>query len=248
MQSIAAAVFAGLCLPIFTRTDAQQLPADFKGSMRAGFASSSRHLDAEQNLFTASLWLRGDATAESLAVHVDAWQQFGARETSDATRTLREAYVTWRPAHFDLRVGKQIISWGRADKLNPTDNLSPKDLTLVTPDDDDQRLGTLAAQATLFVANYSLAAIWLPQFRPSVVPLPVPSGIPIKQMPANERGHWAVKLERSDASIDWSLSYLDGRDLSPDISASAAGEAEPTVSASNCMNWRKRPGPGFSLR
>src|SRR5216117_941027 len=28
------------------------------------------------------------------------------------------------------------------------------------------------------------------------------------------------------------------------ISASAAGEAEPTVSASNCMNWRKRPGPG----
>ena len=32
------------------------------------------------------------------------------------------------------------------------------------------------------------------------------------------------------------------------ISASAAGEAEPTVSASICMNWRKRPGPGFSLR
>ena len=25
-------------------------------------------------------------------------------------------------------------------------------------------------------------------------------------------------------------------------------EAAPTVSASNCMNWRKRPGPGFSLR
>ena len=25
-------------------------------------------------------------------------------------------------------------------------------------------------------------------------------------------------------------------------------EADPTVSASNCMNWRKRPGPGFSLR
>ena len=32
------------------------------------------------------------------------------------------------------------------------------------------------------------------------------------------------------------------------ISASAATDAEPTVSASNCMNWRNRPGPGFSLR
>ena len=32
------------------------------------------------------------------------------------------------------------------------------------------------------------------------------------------------------------------------ISASAAMDAAPTVSASNCMNCRKRPGPGFSLR
>ena len=32
------------------------------------------------------------------------------------------------------------------------------------------------------------------------------------------------------------------------ISASAAIEADPTVSASNCMNCRKRPGPGFSFR
>jgi hypothetical protein len=32
------------------------------------------------------------------------------------------------------------------------------------------------------------------------------------------------------------------------ISASAATPGVPTVSASNCMNWRKRPGPGFSLR
>ena len=32
------------------------------------------------------------------------------------------------------------------------------------------------------------------------------------------------------------------------ISASAATPGVPIVSASNCMNWRKRPGPGFSLR
>jgi len=32
------------------------------------------------------------------------------------------------------------------------------------------------------------------------------------------------------------------------FSASAAIEEEPTVSASNCMNCRNRPGPGFSLR
>ena len=33
----------------------------------------------------------------------------------------------------------------------------------------------------------------------------------------------------------------------PEVGAAAIDEA-PTVSASNCMNWRKRPGPGFSFR
>jgi hypothetical protein len=32
-----------------------------------------------------------------------------------------------------------------------------------------------------------------------------------------------------------------------DLRVRATLEA-PTVSASNCMNWRKRPGPGFSFR
>jgi len=29
---------------------------------------------------------------------------------------------------LDIRIGRQRIAWGTADKLNPTDNLNPDDL------------------------------------------------------------------------------------------------------------------------
>ena len=44
---------------------------------------------------------------------------------------IREAYVQlygFLTKNLDLKVGKQRIAWGTADKLNPTDNLNPYDL------------------------------------------------------------------------------------------------------------------------
>jgi hypothetical protein len=38
---------------------------------------------------------------------------------------LREAYVNAYLGPLDLRIGQQIIVWGRADALNPTNNLTP---------------------------------------------------------------------------------------------------------------------------
>ena len=61
---------------------------------------------------------------------------------------IREAYLDLSHGPLDLRIGKQIIAWGRADRINPTDNLTPRDYTLLVPDDDDQRLGTPAVKAT----------------------------------------------------------------------------------------------------
>ena len=45
---------------------------------------------------------------------------------------IREAYLDvygfmWD--NVDLRIGKQRIAWGKADRLNPTDNLNPYDFS-----------------------------------------------------------------------------------------------------------------------
>ena len=44
---------------------------------------------------------------------------------------IREAYVQlygFLSPKLDLKIGRQRITWGTADKLNPTDNLNPYDL------------------------------------------------------------------------------------------------------------------------
>ena len=40
-----------------------------------------------------------------------------------------ENYISWSPWKFILRAGFQEFVWGTGDKINPTDNINPKDLT-----------------------------------------------------------------------------------------------------------------------
>jgi hypothetical protein len=65
--------------------------------------------------------------------------------------TLDEAYFLYTDFLFpglDLTVGKQRISWGTADKLNPTDCLNPLDFS--DPFDFGRKLPTLAFNLTYY--------------------------------------------------------------------------------------------------
>jgi hypothetical protein len=41
-----------------------------------------------------------------------------------------ENYLMWTPAGFTLRFGFQNFNWGTADRINPSDNLNPRDYSL----------------------------------------------------------------------------------------------------------------------
>jgi len=62
---------------------------------------------------------------------------------------MREAYVNTYLGPVDLRLGKQIVVWGRADALNPTNNITPVDFRLRSPLEDDIRLGNVGARGFL---------------------------------------------------------------------------------------------------
>ena len=42
-------------------------------------------------------------------------------------QVLKEAYLTWTPGNFMLRVGKQIVSWGETDGIRLIDQINPLD-------------------------------------------------------------------------------------------------------------------------
>jgi hypothetical protein len=192
------------------------------GSLRTGVWSSDRRLDDTGPLAVSSLWLRAaPRLGADASLVVEGWVANEDLFHADATRgELREAYVQLSRGALDLRIGKQIIAWGRADRINPTDVLTPRDYTRLFPEDDDLRLGTPAVKATYQLSRgLAVTGIALPVFEPTTIPIaPPPPSVSIRERtPGAPVSQWAVKLEQVGAGLDWSLSYFDGFDVSPDL-------------------------------
>ena len=190
------------------------------GSLRGGYWSSSRTLDDREHFLESALWLKAAPKLSGTAsLVVEGWVRNQDLFHENATEgVLREAYLQAALGPLDLKVGRQIIAWGRADRINPTDNLTPRDFTLLVPDDDDQRRGGDGVKATLTLGGLALSGVWLPNFEPDTIPIQRTVGVAIRErVPGETFGQWAARLEQTGKAVDWSLSYFDGFDLIPDF-------------------------------
>ena len=110
---------------------------------------------------------------------------------------LREAYVDLYFKSSDLRIGKQIISWGRAEGAFITDILTPVDVTeFLTQDFADLRLGTPAIKYTHYFGSDYLQLVVNPAFQSNELPaiddrwfptLPIDTSIPINIRSSNDQ-------------------------------------------------------------
>jgi hypothetical protein len=198
------------------------------GSVRGGYWSSTRNLDREHPLAAGMAWLKATgALGRGVSGVAEGWGALrGPADDPHTIVELREAFVTATLGAFDLRVGRQIVAWGRADGVNPTGNLAAEDLTVLTPDDADRRLGASTATASYYFGNVAVSALWIPEFRGHQFPLPRESGaLFIDNRPSWPGDQWAVRIERTGGAVDWSMSLFGGLDLLPDLApTTAAGE------------------------
>ena len=203
-------------------TDASLLQQlNLNGSARAGYYGKSRNLDDQKDVGTGALWLKAaPKLGDNASMQLEGWLRNDHSFKGKGEAKLREGYLNYTAGDADFRIGKQIIVWGRADGINPTDNLTPRNYTLLTPETDDQRLGALAAKAKYTLPELAITAIWLPRFGPSVYPLPAQPGVVYSEaMPQGGQG--ALKLDHSGGEVDWSASYFNGYDLNPDLKIGA---------------------------
>lgn len=213
--------------------------AGLTGSIRAGYWSSTQNLDPEQHLAAGMIWLKSTRrVASRVSFLIEGWTALhGPVDDGDARGELREAFVDLGFGRLDLRVGRQIVAWGRADGINPTDNLTGEDLTLLTSDDEDRRFGTTTLRASYYLGGISLTGLWLPEFRGHRVPLPTTPGLTFVGESSDWPGdQWAIRTEQTGREIDWSISYFQGLDLAPDLGpglASAMAGSERVVSLSH---------------
>ncbi len=101
----------------------------------------------------------------------------GVKESDDLFRAEAQSEFEFLPwevfieAHgvfvdgLDLKMGKQRIAWGRADKLNPTDVLNPDDFSDIF-DFGAHVPSTAAVASYTFENDMSITGVWLPSVRP----------------------------------------------------------------------------------
>jgi hypothetical protein len=170
--------------------------------MKAAYSELSLKLTVKKEKF-------GDAYAEP---RIRYGLQADGREVAV---DLREAYVNLYAGPLDLRLGQQIIVWGRADALNPTSNITPVDFRIQSPVEDDRRLGNVGARAFLNFSPFRLEGVWMPLYSPTELPpLPLPAQVelgPTHYPPAHiQNGLEAARLHLELPAIEMSASYLYG--------------------------------------
>jgi len=196
--------------------------AGLGGFVRTDYYSASKRLDNTHSLpgltFQPKMLPKfgswGDAKIEGRLTDQDLRREGGVQSR------LLESYANLYFGSVDLRIGKQNIVWGRADALNPTDVLTPKDFTLLSAkDEEERRIGTAGVKLNYYRDTYMLSLIWLPIFNPTTIPLTSPPGSQLTE-DKRSQGDWtdqgfAIKLDQTGGTVDWSVSYYYGLDLFP---------------------------------
>jgi len=150
---------------------------------------------------------------------------------------VRETYVQlygFLSKNLDIKIGRQRIAWGTADKLNPTDNLNPYDFEDIL--DFGRHRGSDAINFEYyFNSEFSLQGVFIPFFEPANMPVGIfanalnptielPQGMTLMgltnqiNMPKynlEESPTVGMKLKGFAAGFDFSLSYIWGRDGIP---------------------------------
>ncbi len=107
---------------------------------------------------------------------------------------LREAYAYWGNNHWDLRAGKQIITWGVADGLRVTDLISPMDYSeFLAQDYDDIRVPVGALRLRFLQDSWNLEAVAVPVPEYFVLPTDPANPWSVGQLPPEVKPEAKVK-------------------------------------------------------
>ena len=143
-------------------------------------------------------------------------------EKNEALFSLREFYIGFYPFFGEIRLGKQINSWGLTDGNNPTDNLNPYDLNYMFLTGTDRKIGSLSITFDTYVNDHKLGVVIIPHHESNRFPI---EGTdfkmgenPIPPSKNEDEFQWGLSLQSILGENDIMLTYFNGYDFSPSYS------------------------------
>jgi hypothetical protein len=133
---------------------------------------------------------------------------------------VRRLSATYTRGRLTVEAGKQLIRWGKADVLTPTDRFAPRDFLNVV---DSDFLPITAARVTYGTQSDTVDVILSPRLTPSRVPLlnqrwaVLPPGIPVHELDPDLPGgpQFGARWNHIGAAAEYSFSFYNGYDHLP---------------------------------
>lgn len=220
-------ICAFLLLPLPSQGQ-EAAPIRLSNALRLNYASSDKQLDDQRQL--------GLATFESkalvdIAPTVTAALQVRASSGPRGGAELPFAYLDVKTAAVDLRIGKQILAWGRTDALNPTDIVTPRNYTTLLPFDEDERRGTWGVRTNVYASDSILASLFYGvKFKPSTLPF---SSDAMQRFDYDAAGarqqQLGLRVSSSNDVLDVSVSAYRGASLLPQAEQVEPLEGQATL-------------------
>lgn len=204
----------------------------------------------------------GDASGASAAegTHLLASLQsdylwFGpGNSMDDYDLELFEAYLHHATPDWDLRLGRQIVRWGKADQISPVDNLNPQDVReFVVPELEDRKMPNWMARLRLFPGDVTLEGVIIPFFQENRFDWSGSTWALLGRDSGGLRIHedepdqgldntdWGLRASASLAGWDVSVSYLQATEKSPRLRFEPTNPLGPTLHADykrqNIFGW-----------
>ncbi len=157
---------------------------------------------------------------------------------------LYEAYLNHAGPNWDLRLGRQIVRWGKADQISPVDNVNPEDLReFVIPDLEDRKVPNWMARLRLFPGDLTLEGVFIPFFQENTFDysgntwallgvddqgLRIDEDEPAQGM---DNADWGMRASASMGGWDMALSYLYATQKNPHLRFEPLAPQGPTLHA-----------------
>ena len=164
--------------------------------------------------------------------------------TDDYDLDLYEGYISHATPGWDLRLGRQIVRWGKTDQISPADNVNPQDMReFFVPELEDRKIPNWMARIRLFPGDFTLEGIFIPFFEENEfdysgttwallgaqsTDLRIDESKPGKGLDNSDLG---VRASTSLAGWDVALSYLHAIEKSPRLRFDPTNPAGPTLHA-----------------
>jgi hypothetical protein len=212
-------------LEIFDSSSFGQAEPEYKTSIELGGYVRGSAFGLSEDFDYSSLFgefsLQGklvDASAFLYAdVRIRSGIQFGDEFTSFQ---LKEGYAGYSADRLDILLGNQIVTWGRTDGFNPTNNITPNDYFFLTAEPDDQKLSNFMLRIKYrLTSEIDLDVVGIPYYAPSVYRydlFDMGENVKFRNVSLPEKtfknGTVAAKLNVELSKLGFSLSYFRGYD------------------------------------